>query len=84
MSASGAYPHLILSSTGEETDFVDAALARHKMARRITLRVPLLAAAQHSPSHGEGFRMPSGVRNRPCTNPRGCGNGLWGFRVLPG
>jgi hypothetical protein len=44
MSASGAYPHLILSSTGEETDFVDAALARHKMARRITLRVPLLAA----------------------------------------
>ena len=20
--------------------------------------------------------------NRPCTNPRGCGDGLWGFRVL--
>jgi DNA-binding transcriptional LysR family regulator len=45
VSALGAYPHLILSSTGEETDFVDAALARHKMARRVTLRVPLLAAA---------------------------------------
>jgi hypothetical protein len=22
--------------------------------------------------------------NRPCTNPRGCGDGLWGFRVLRG
>lgn len=22
--------------------------------------------------------------NRPSTNPRGCGHGLWGFRVLPG
>ncbi|HUZ64630.1 MAG TPA: hypothetical protein VMU82_13090, partial [Acetobacteraceae bacterium] len=22
--------------------------------------------------------------NRPCTNPRGCGDGLWGFRVLLG
>jgi DNA-binding transcriptional LysR family regulator len=32
-------------SRGEETDFVDAALARHKLARRVTLRVPLLAAA---------------------------------------
>ena len=20
--------------------------------------------------------------NRPCTNPRGCGDGLWGFEVL--
>ena len=45
MSALGAYPHLILSSTGEETDFVDAALAGHKLARRVSLRVPLLAAA---------------------------------------
>ena len=45
VSALGAYPHLILSSTGEETGFVDAALARHKLARRVTLRVPLLAAA---------------------------------------
>src|SRR5277367_3119394 len=22
--------------------------------------------------------------NRPCTNPRGCGDGLWGFRVWLG
>jgi DNA-binding transcriptional LysR family regulator len=44
-SALGAHPHLILSSTGEETDFVDAALARHKLARRVTFRAPLLAAA---------------------------------------
>jgi DNA-binding transcriptional LysR family regulator len=45
LNALGTYPHLILSSTGEETDFVDAALARHKLIRRVTLRVPLLAAA---------------------------------------
>lgn len=38
-------PHLILSSTGEETDFVDAELARHSLGRRVALRVPLLAAA---------------------------------------
>ncbi|MDB5401813.1 MAG: LysR family transcriptional regulator, partial [Rhodopila sp.] len=41
----GTYPHLILSSTGEETDFVDAELVRHKLVRRVALRVPLLAAA---------------------------------------
>ena len=45
LRALGDFPHLILSSTGEETDFVDAELARHKLARRVTLRVPLLAAA---------------------------------------
>jgi DNA-binding transcriptional LysR family regulator len=45
LHALGAYPHLILSSTREETDFVDAALARHKLARRVILHTPLLAAA---------------------------------------
>jgi DNA-binding transcriptional LysR family regulator len=39
------YPHLILSSTGEDTDFADAHLARHDLSRRVTLRAPLLAAA---------------------------------------
>ena len=45
LRALGDYPHLILSSTGEETDFVDAQLARHNLSRRVTLRAPLLAAA---------------------------------------
>jgi DNA-binding transcriptional LysR family regulator len=45
ISALATYPNLILSSTGEETDFVDAELARHKLVRHITLHVPLLAAA---------------------------------------
>ena len=44
VDALGAYPHLALSSTGEETDFVDAELVRHGLARRIALRAPLLAA----------------------------------------
>jgi DNA-binding transcriptional LysR family regulator len=38
------YPHLILSSTGEETDFVDAHLGRQSLSRRVKVRVPLLAA----------------------------------------
>ncbi len=45
LDALGVYPHLILSSTGEETDFVDAELARHGLVRRVTLHAPLLAAA---------------------------------------
>ena len=45
LSALSTYPHLVLSSTGEETGFVDAELAHHKLTRRVTLRAPLLAAA---------------------------------------
>jgi hypothetical protein len=43
---------------------------------------------------GEGFRMPAiashslrhgpAYENRPSTNPRGCGDGLWGLRVSLG
>ncbi len=39
-----AYPHLDLSSTGESTDFLDRALAEQGLARRISLRAPLLSA----------------------------------------
>jgi hypothetical protein len=28
------------------------------------------------------FGCRQAYENRPCTNPRGCGDGLWGFRVL--
>lgn len=45
LDALGAQPHLVLSSTGEGTAFVDAELARRGLARRIALRAPLLAAA---------------------------------------
>ena len=45
MEALGAFPHLALSSTGEEASFVDAELAAHGLARRIALSAPLLAAA---------------------------------------
>lgn len=44
LRALGDYPHLILSSTGEETDFVDAHLGRQSLNRRVKARVPLLAA----------------------------------------
>jgi DNA-binding transcriptional LysR family regulator len=43
LRALGDYPHLILSSTDEETDFVDAQLGRHSMNRIVKVRVPLLA-----------------------------------------
>jgi DNA-binding transcriptional LysR family regulator len=39
------YPHLIVSSTGEDTSFVDTCLAQQSLSRQVTLRVPLLAAA---------------------------------------
>ena len=45
MEAFARFPHMVLSSTGEETDFVDTELARHGFTRRIALRVPLLSAA---------------------------------------
>ena len=43
--ALAAHPHLDLSSTGEDTEFLDAELARHGLERRVALRAPLLAAA---------------------------------------
>jgi hypothetical protein len=30
------------------------------------------------------FGCRQAYENRPCTNPRADGAGLWGFRVLPG
>lgn len=44
VEALSAYPHLSLSSTGEETGFVDAELERHGLARRVAFSGPLLAA----------------------------------------
>ena len=41
-----ALPHLTLSSTGENTDFVDAALETADLSRELALRAPLLAAGR--------------------------------------
>jgi DNA-binding transcriptional LysR family regulator len=38
-------PHLTVSSTGENTDFVDLALNKAGLSREVVLRAPLLAAA---------------------------------------
>ncbi|WP_085984963.1 LysR family transcriptional regulator [Methylobacterium nodulans] len=43
LDALGAFPHLIVSSTREGTEFVDVELARHGLQRHIALRAPLLA-----------------------------------------
>jgi DNA-binding transcriptional LysR family regulator len=45
LQALAAYPHLILSSTGQESDFLDAELSKCGLERRIALRAPLLTAA---------------------------------------
>jgi hypothetical protein len=29
------------------------------------------------------FGCRQACENRPCRNPRDCGDGLWGFRILP-
>jgi DNA-binding transcriptional LysR family regulator len=39
-------PHLEISSTRHATDFIDGALARRKLTRRITLRAPFLSAVR--------------------------------------
>jgi DNA-binding transcriptional LysR family regulator len=39
-------PHLEISSAHHSTDFVDDALSRKKLARRVTLRAPFLSAVQ--------------------------------------
>jgi DNA-binding transcriptional LysR family regulator len=44
LDALGAYPHLVVSSAGEETSFLDVELAQHGLTRNVTLRAPLLAA----------------------------------------
>jgi hypothetical protein len=36
------------------------------------------------PSQVAGLGVRPAYENRPSTNPRGCGDGLWGFRVLLG
>ena len=41
-----ALPHLAISSVPYDTDFVDRALARRKLTRRVHLRAPFLSAAQ--------------------------------------
>lgn len=44
LQAISKLPHLLISSTGESTDFVDEALQQRGLSRRIALRAPLLAA----------------------------------------
>jgi DNA-binding transcriptional LysR family regulator len=44
LEALGHYPHLALSSTREESDFVDAELSKHGRQRHVAVRAPLLAA----------------------------------------
>ncbi len=41
-----ALPHLEISSVRHSTDFIDKALARQKLSRRITLRAPFLSAVR--------------------------------------
>ncbi|MDH7799460.1 MULTISPECIES: LysR family transcriptional regulator [unclassified Beijerinckia] len=43
LEALSALPHLLVTSTGENTDFVDKALRERGLSRKIVLRAPLLA-----------------------------------------
>ena len=44
LHALACYPHLTLSSTGEDASFVDVELGRHGLARDVVLRAPLHSA----------------------------------------
>jgi DNA-binding transcriptional LysR family regulator len=46
IEAFAALPHLDISSSRHATDFVDAALSRSRLKRRITLRAPFLSAVR--------------------------------------
>jgi DNA-binding transcriptional LysR family regulator len=46
MEKFAALPHLEISSMGHATDFIDHALARRKLTRRIGLRAPFLSAVR--------------------------------------
>lgn len=46
IEAFAALPHLDISSSRHATDFVDAALSRSKLTRRVTLRAPFLSAVR--------------------------------------
>jgi DNA-binding transcriptional LysR family regulator len=46
IEAFAALPHLDISSSRHATDFVDAALSRSRLARRVTLRAPFLSAVR--------------------------------------
>jgi DNA-binding transcriptional LysR family regulator len=46
MQQFAALPHLVITSVPYATDFVDEALARQKMKRRIQLRAPFLSAVR--------------------------------------
>jgi DNA-binding transcriptional LysR family regulator len=45
LSAFASVPHLEITSSGEDIDFVDTVLAQHNLSRRIALRAPLLATS---------------------------------------
>jgi DNA-binding transcriptional LysR family regulator len=46
IEAFAALQHLEISSSRDATDFIDAALSRKKLSRRITLRAPFLSAVR--------------------------------------
>lgn len=93
LQALADHPHLMLSSTGEETGFVDAQLARQELTRSIALRVPLLAAAATlaqsdmiavlSASTARAFAgsIPLDVLSLPFPSPRQVTAMLWHRRM---
>jgi DNA-binding transcriptional LysR family regulator len=70
-------PHLEISSARHSTDFIDQALARRKLTRRVALRAPFLSAVRVLATSEKVSVLPSRIaeelaRHRPL-----------GMRVLP-
>jgi DNA-binding transcriptional LysR family regulator len=93
LQALADHPHLMLSSTGEETGFVDAHLARQELTRSVALRVPLLAAAatlaqsdmiavlSASTARAFAVSVPLDVLSLPFPSPRQVTAMLWHRRM---
>jgi hypothetical protein len=50
------------------------------LRRRMMVRVSSPGTWRDRPTLVNVFGCRQAYENRPCTNPRGCGDGLWGFR----
>jgi DNA-binding transcriptional LysR family regulator len=86
-------PHVVVSSSGDETDFVDDALEEHGLVRKIAIRVPLLsivlmlvgsdrlAVVPRRVANGLAETCPLVVKELPFPSPRIALSMIWHRRL---
>jgi DNA-binding transcriptional LysR family regulator len=86
-------PHIVLTSDGDDTSFVDEALETHGLARQIATRVPFLsivlmlvgsnrlAVVPRRPANGLAVVCPLVVKELPFASPRTTVSMIWHRRL---